>query len=249
MVEGWANRTPPGFTMHVKAFGLMTRHPVKVEVLPEDLRGAMPVDDRGRVDRPPRELRGEVFRRFLEALEPLRRAGKLGGILFQLPSYVVFKESSFEYVEWAKEQLGGDEMLVEFRHRSWLGDDNRAETLAFLERIGATYVTVDAPKSEIAKNLVPTVPAVTSPTAYVRFHGRNLGTWNKRGGSAAERFDYLYSEEELAEWVPTLKELAGRAQQAFALFNNNSTAQDPDNPLATVSQAATNAFQLRTLLA
>ena len=75
MVQGWADRTPDGFTMHVKAFGLMTRHPVKLEVLPEDLRDAMPVDERGRVDRPPRELRGEVFRRFLTALEPLRATG------------------------------------------------------------------------------------------------------------------------------------------------------------------------------
>ncbi|HEY4412752.1 MAG TPA: DUF72 domain-containing protein [Gaiellaceae bacterium] len=249
MVEGWAERTPPGFVMHVKAFGLMTRHPVKLEVLPEDLRDEMPVDERGRVDRPPRELRGEVFRRFLEALGPLRSAGKLGGILLQLPSYVVFNDRSFEYLEWAREQLGGDEMLVEFRHRSWLDDDNRAETLSFLERIGATYVTVDAPKSDDAKNLVPTVPAVTSKTAYVRFHGRNLGTWNKRGGSAAERFDYLYSEQELAEWVPTLRELAGESEQAFALFNNNATAQDPRNPLARVSQAATNAVELRSLLA
>jgi uncharacterized protein YecE (DUF72 family) len=249
MVEGWAERTPPGFVMHVKAFGLMTRHPVKLEVLPEDLRDEMPVDERGRVDRPPRELRGEIFRRFLAALEPLRRAGKLGGILFQLPSYVVYKDRSLEYLEWAAEQLGGDEMLVEFRHRSWLDDENRDETLRFLERIGATYVTVDAPKSDTAKNLIPTIPAVTSETAYVRFHGRNLSTWNKRGGSAAERFDYLYPEEELAEWVPTLKELAGESQQAFALFNNNATAQDPRNPLATVSQAATNAFELRSLLA
>jgi uncharacterized protein YecE (DUF72 family) len=248
MVQGWAERTPDGFTMHVKAFGLMTRHPVKAEVIPEDLRAEMPVDERGRVDRPPRELRGEVFHRFLAALEPLRAAGKLGGILFQLPSYVVFKDRSFEYLEWARDQLGGDEMLVEFRHRSWLDEENRAETLAFLERIGATYVIVDAPKSEDARNLIPTVPAVTSPTAYVRFHGRNLSTWNKRGGSAAERFDYLYSEEELAEWVPTLKELAAKAKQAFALFNNNATAQDPRNPLATVSQAATNAFELRSLL-
>jgi uncharacterized protein YecE (DUF72 family) len=167
----------------------------------------------------------------------------------QLPSYVVFKAQSFDYLEWAREQLGGDEMLVEFRHRSWLEDDNRAETLSLLERIGATYVTVDAPKSDDAKNLVPTVPAVTSKTAYVRFHGRNLGTWNKRGGSAAERFDYLYSEEELAQWVPTLKELAGRSEQAYALFNNNATAQDPHNPLARISQAATNAAELRTLLA
>jgi uncharacterized protein YecE (DUF72 family) len=248
MVQGWAERTPDGFTMHVKAFGLMTRHPVKIEVLPEDLRDAMPVDERGRVDRPPRELRGEVFRRFLEALEPLRSAGKLGGILFQLPPYVVFKEHSFDYLRWAREQLGADEMLVEFRHRSWLDDENRAASLAFLEEIGASYVTVDAPKSDTAKNLVPTVAAVTSETAYVRLHGRNLGTWNKRGGSAAERFDYLYSDEELEELVPTLQELAGQSEQAFAFFNNNSSSADPENPLGRISQAAANAQQLRRLL-
>ena len=248
MVQGWAERTPDGFTMHVKAFGLMTRHPVKVEVLPEDLRDAMPVDERDRVDRPPRELRGEVFRRFLGALEPLRAAGKLGGILFQLPPYVVFKEHSLDYLTWAKEQLGGDEMLVEFRHRSWLDDENRAETLAFLEDLGAAYVTVDAPRSDTAKNLVPTVPAVTAKTAYVRFHGRNLGTWNKRGGSAAERFDYLYSDEELEELVPTLAELAQQSERAFAFFNNNASSEDPENPLGRISQAATNAQQLRRLL-
>jgi uncharacterized protein YecE (DUF72 family) len=221
---------------------------VKIEVVPEDLRDARPVYERGRVDRPPREVRGEVFRRFLAALEPLRAAGKLGGILFQLPAYIVFKPSSLEYLEWARGQLGDDEMLVELRHRSWLDEDNRAETLSFLEEIGASYVTVDAPKSETAKNLVPTVPAVTSSTAYVRFHGRNLGTWNKRGGSAAERFDYLYSDEELGEWVGTLKELAGASEQAYAFFNNNASSADPDNPLGRVSQAATNARQLRRLL-
>jgi uncharacterized protein YecE (DUF72 family) len=248
LVQGWADRTPAGFTMHVKAFGLMTRHPVKAEVLPEDLRAAMPVDERGRVDRPPRELRGEVFRRFLAALEPLRTTGKLGGILFQLPSYVVFKDRSLEYLEWARAQLGDDTMLVELRHRSWLEQEHAAETLSFLERIGAAYVTVDAPKSESAKNLIPTVPAVTSGIAYVRFHGRNLATWNRRGGSAAERFDYLYSDEELAEWVPTLRELAGKAQEAYAFFNNNSSSVDPDNPLGRISQAADGAFRLRKLL-
>jgi uncharacterized protein YecE (DUF72 family) len=248
MVQGWAERTPDAFMMHVKAFGLMTRHPVKLEAVPEDLRDAMPVDERGRVDRPPRELRGAVFRRFLDALQPLRAAGKLGGILFQLPSYVVFKEHSFDYLEWAREQLGGDTMLVEFRHRSWLEEEHVAETLSFLERIGAAYVTVDAPKSETAKNLVPTVPAVTSGLAYVRFHGRNLATWNKRGGSAAERFDYLYSDEELADWVPTLQELAGQSREAYAFFNNNSSSVDPENPLGRISQAADGAFRLRKLL-
>jgi uncharacterized protein YecE (DUF72 family) len=248
MVQGWAERTPDGFTMHVKAFGLMTRHPVRAEAIPEDLRAEMPVDERGRVDRPPRELRGEVFRLFLDALEPLRAVGKLGGILFQLPPYIVYKDSSLEYLEWARDRLGGDEMLVEFRHRSWLDDENRAASLAFLERIRAGYVVVDAPRSDTAMNLVPTVVATTSPTAYVRFHGRNLGTWNKRGGSAAERFDHLYTDEELGEWVGPLRELAGQAQEAYAFFNNNASSEDPDNPLRRVSQAATNARQLRGLL-
>jgi len=247
MVERWAERTPDGFVMHVKAFGLMTRHPVKLEQLPPDLRDDAPTDDKGRVDRPPREFRGEVFRRFLEALEPLRSVGKLGGILFQFPSYVVRKDASLDYLRWAREQLGGDELLVEFRHSSWLEEDARDDTLRFLEEIGATHVIVDAPRIEGAKNVIPTVLALTSPTLYVRFHGRNASTWNKRGGSAAERFDYLYSEDELREWVPQLRELAEQAEQAYAFFNNN--ASSPDGRGGRVAQAATNAKALQQLLA
>src|SRR5215210_7551847 len=129
LVQGWADRTPDGFVMHVKAFGLMTRHPVKLEQLPPDLRDGMPLDHRGRVERPPREARAVVFRAFLDALEPLRAAGKLGGILFQLPPYVVYKPSSLDYLEWAAGELGGDRMLVEFRHRSWFEDDVVPEVL------------------------------------------------------------------------------------------------------------------------
>jgi uncharacterized protein YecE (DUF72 family) len=246
MVQRWAERTPDDFVMHIKAFGLMTRHPVKVDALPPDLRDEAPVDDRGRVERPSREFRGEVFRRFLDALEPLRSAGKLGGILFQFPSYVVYKDRSLEYLQWAREQVGDDEMLVEFRHVSWLDDEHRGETLRFLEDIGAAHVIVDAPRIEGGKNLVPTVLALTSPMAYVRFHGRNAETWNKRGGSASERFDYLYSEEELAEWVGPLRELSGQAQQAYAFFNNNATS--PDGRGGQMAQAAANAKALQRLL-
>jgi uncharacterized protein YecE (DUF72 family) len=240
MVQGWAERTPPGFVMHVKAFGLLTRHPVRLEQLPPELREGMPTDHRGRVDRPPRELRAQVFGAFLDALEPLRSAGKLGGILFQLPSYVVHKPVSLEYLEWAQEQLRGDEMLVEFRHRSWLEEEVRADVFSFLEERGMSYVTVDAPKTE-GKNLVPTVPAVTGRTAYVRFHGRNATTWNRRGGGAAERFDWLYAEEELREWVEPLRELAGEAAEAYAFFNNNSVTNG-------VAQAPAGAELLRKLL-
>ena len=240
MVQGWADRTPAGFVMHVKAFGLMTRHPVRLEQLPPDLRDGMPVDDRGRVDRPPRELRAVVFREFLDALEPLRQAGKLGGILFQLPPYVVPKPASYDYLEWARDQLGGDRMLVEFRHRSWFEEDVRAEVLTWLEERQLSYVTVDAPKLDGA-NVPETVVAATTPLAYVRFHGRNAATWNSRGGSAAKRFDYLYDELELREWVGPLRELAGAAEETYAFFNNN-------NQTDGVAQAPAGAQLLHKLL-
>jgi len=250
MVELWAQRTPPGFTMHVKAFGVMTRHPVKVEQLPTDLRD-VPTDERGRVDRPPREFRAEVFKRFREALDPLRETGKLGGILLQFPPYVVYKPQSLEYIEWSQGQLPGDQILVEFRHASWLDEQNRAATLSFLEDRGLNYVIVDAPRSG-ARNVLPTVVAVTGPIAYVRFHGRNEQTWNKRTGSAAERFDYLYSEDELREWAPQLGELANQSQEVYAMFNNNGRSTIPSLETGEeeeVAQAPTDAEMLKQLLA
>ena len=245
MVSRWAERTPDGFVMHVKAFGVMTRHPVKVEQLPPDLRETATVDDRGRVDRPPREFRAEVFRRFHRALEPLRETGKLGGILLQFPPYVVSKDVSVDYLRWAFEQLEGDRALVEFRHRSWLDEEHRDRTLALLEELDASHVVVDAPKTE-ARNLVPTVVAATSPLAYVRLHGRNAATWNTRGGSASDRFDYLYSDEELAEWVEPLGELGKNADEVYVLFNNNRWSRTPQGQLA--AQAPANAGALRRIL-
>ena len=249
MVARWAERLPEGFVMHVKAFGLMTRHPVKLEVLPPDLQGEAPIDSGGRVDRPSRELHAEVFRRFLSALEPLRASGKLGGILMQFPPYVVPKPASYEYLEWAQEQLDGHEMLVEFRHKSWF--EQPAETLSFLEQRGMTYVTVDAPPA-----VIPLVVAHTTPTVCVRFHGRNQSTWFKRTGSAAERFDYLYSGEELQVWARTLRELAGEAETVYAMFNNNGRSLSTDAPpnllgevdRREVAQAPTKAAMLGRLL-
>ena len=248
LVERWAGMLPDGFVMHAKAFGLMTRHPVKSQALPPDLRGEASVDDRGRVERPSRELRAEVFRRFLAALEPLRAAGKLGGILMQFPPYVVPKPASYEYLEWAKEQLAGHEMLVELRHKAWFEQPD--ETLSFLEARGMTYVTVDAPP-----DVIPLVVGRTSGTAYVRFHGRNRDTWFKRTRSAADRFDYLYSPAELREWAGTLRGLEERATVVYAMFNNNGRSPGTEAPRdllgghEEVAQAPTNAAMLKEILA
>jgi uncharacterized protein YecE (DUF72 family) len=240
MVQGWADRTPPGFVMHVKAFGLMTRHPVKLEQVPPDLREGLPVDHRGRVDRPPPEARARVFQEFLTALQPLRSAGKLGGILFQLPPYIVWKKASLDYLEWAHDQLGDDVMLVEPRHRSWYEEDVRAELLSWLEERRMAWVVVDAPQI-VAANVPATLVAVTAPTAYVRFHGRNAGTWNVRGGSAAQRFDHLYTGDELRGWAGPFRELAGAAEEVYAFFNNN-------NQTDGIAQAPAGAALLRKLL-
>jgi len=247
-VEKWVSWTPDDFVFHFKAFAPMTRHPVRLEQLPENLREGLQVDNRDRVERVPREVRGALVRLFREALEPAAEAGKLGGILVQLAPYVVPKPQSWEYLEWLRAQLPEDDLLVEFRHRSWFDDENRDETLRFLEQHGMSTVVVDAPRTE-AKNVIPTVVAVTGPLAYVRFHGRNAETWNVRGGSAADRFDYLYPQEELEEWVEPLQELAQKADQAFVLFNTNRWSQSTDGSGQLVSQGAHNALTLKSVLA
>ena len=240
MVQRWADRTPDDFVMHIKAFGVMTRHPVRIEQVPPHLRDGMPVDERGRVDRPPPELRAELFGEFWRALEPLRETGKLGGILFQLPPYLEWKPAVLDYLEWAQPMMRGDRMLVEFRNRSFFEEGVRDEMLRFLEERGMSYVAVDAPRLA-AKNVPLTVIAATSPLAYVRFHGRNAATWNVRGGSAAKRFDYTYPEDELREWVEPLRELSSQANETYAFFNNN-------NQTDGVAQAPAGANLLMKLL-
>jgi len=243
----WARRTPDGFIFHVKAFAMMTRHPVRAEQLPPDMRDAFEFDERGRVIHPSRELRGEVFDRFLHAIDPLREAGRLGGVLMQMPPYVVRKAESLEYLEWARGQLRDHQMLVEFRHRSWREPEAVEATLRFLESIDATYVMVDAPRTG-ARNVAPTVIGQTGDQAYLRLHGRNAATWNKRGGSAAERFDYLYTDDELEEWVEPLRELEERSESVWVMFNNNGRSTD----VATggeIAQAPVNALTMKELLA
>jgi uncharacterized protein YecE (DUF72 family) len=190
----WAQRTPPAFVFHVKAHASMTHHE-------------------------PAE-QGAAFAAFRASLEPLERSGKLRGILLQY--HPRFVKSAKAKAELARVRALLDPLvpLVEFRHRSWLEEEERADTLAFLERYGLAYVSVDAPPTT-APNVVPPVAAATHPVAYVRFHGRNVRTWNSRSERSSDRFDWLYSAEELAEWVPKLAALAGQAEEVYAMFNTN----------------------------
>jgi uncharacterized protein YecE (DUF72 family) len=199
----WAERTPDGFVFHAKASKAMTHH-----------------------EKPEQGLRQAVAD-FRSALEPLELAGKLRGVLLQYhPRFKKSPEAKHELREVAP-LLDPLVPLVEFRHRSWMEDDEQEETLSFLERYRLAYVSVDSPATR-ASNVLPRVAAATHRVAYVRFHGRNWRTWNIRGARKSwERFDWQYSPEELAEWVEPVARLAEDADEVYAMFNVNRDDQGP----------------------
>jgi uncharacterized protein YecE (DUF72 family) len=106
--------------------------------------------------------------------------------------------------------------LVEFRHASWLVPEELPTTLELCRRNGLAFVSLDTPG-----NALPRVAEATHELAYVRFHGRNRETWFKKVETSAERFDWLYERDELAEWVEPLRRLDAEATEVHALFNNN----------------------------
>src|SRR5262249_52905431 len=132
-----------------------------------------------------------AFAEFRASLKPLELSGKLRGVLMQYhPRFVKSDEAKAELALVAA-RLDPLVPFVEFRHRSWMDFDERSDTLRFLEQHDLSYVSVDAPLTR-ATNVAPRVAAATHPVVLIRFHGRNAMTWNIRGGSAADRFDWLY---------------------------------------------------------
>jgi uncharacterized protein YecE (DUF72 family) len=219
----WTERTPDGFTMSFKAYATITGHPAETKRLPKDIRDELPTEvaDKKRVYPKdlPRETLEEIHKRFWTALEPLRRAGKLGSVLIQLPDWVGISRDGREAILRARELLPDDRLAVEFRNGSWMRERNREETLRFLGESGLAYVIVDEPQG--FPSSVPPVAAVTTPDlAVIRFHGRNAENWKKKGITAAERFDYEYSRPELMEWLPRIREVAREARDVHLLMNN-----------------------------
>ncbi|MBI4334818.1 MAG: DUF72 domain-containing protein [Chloroflexi bacterium] len=235
----WATRTGEGFIFDIKAFRLFTHHPTQLQALPKDIREALPPEIAGRKSLYyrdiPAELLAELWRRFAQALLPLDSAGKLGVVLFQFPAWFFPGQEQRDYIASCQEKLSQYRIAVEFRHGSWLNEKNVQRTLGFLRERDLPYVCVDEPQG--FKSSVPPVVEATSDIGVVRFHGRNRETWEKAGASAADRFNYLYEQDELREWAPKIKELAEKTRQLHALFNNCYR----DN-------AVVNAQQMRQLL-
>jgi uncharacterized protein YecE (DUF72 family) len=221
--EIWLERTPAHFAFDIKAHALMTGQPSEVTRLPADLKKALPkaVAEKARVyakDLEP-ELRKEIWQRFREAVEPLHAAGKLGAVMLQYPRWFTPGERSRAELAEAAERLDGLPCAVEFRSALWFEGTSAVSTLRLLEDNGLSFVMVDEPQG--MKSSVPPIVAATSKRlAVIRLHGRNAKAWEKTGIPVVERFRYLYSEAELAEWAPRILAVAEKADHVHVLMNN-----------------------------
>jgi len=236
----WAERTPDGFRFDVKAYSLLTGHPTRPKSLWRDLREGLSAEDAEKRNIYPKHLgpeaMDEAWRRFEAALRPMHGAGKLGAVLFQYPPWFGPRKDNRAEIEALRERLPDYRISVEFRSPRWLAEErDRERTLAMLEEHGLVFVSVDAP----TVSGLPRVMAVTNPDLFLmRFHGRSDSTWKDTSGSAAERFRYEYSEEELQELAPPIAEHAREARETHLLMNN-----------CYRDYAVRNAAQLREILA
>jgi uncharacterized protein YecE (DUF72 family) len=225
----WVERTPPDFTFNIKAFSLLTGHPTKADALykdiprPADKKRLYPGDLTA-------EATDEIWDRFLSALAPLHEAGKLGAILFQFPPWFVISRDNKNYILECAKRAAPFQICVELRNETWMRDDNLTETLDFLEGHGLPFVCVDMPQGFTSS--LPPVAAATADLAVIRFHGRNAKDWES--GSVQKRFAYLYSKDELQEWIPKIESIASEASTTHVLMNNchSSYAQQNASELA-----------------
>lgn len=218
----WVERSPDGFVFDVKAYSALTQHPTPARSLPKDLRETLPVALASKRNvyykDLPQEVRDALWERFAAALLPLDSAGKLGVVLFQFPPWFLPSSDSRAYIEEIKARLPQYTPAIEFRSPHWFKDDDAERTVRFLRDLALPFVCVDEPQGTRAS--VPPLVAATGPVALVRFHGRNQEAWARRGTTVAEKYDYLYSADELREWAPRIEHLAGEAGEAHAIMNN-----------------------------
>lgn len=161
-------------------------------------------------------MSGSAFAREL----PLCAAGKLGVILFQFAPWFVYGKTGYTHILRAREMLPGDRIAVEFRNKSWLDEKHRDRVLAFEREHELAHVIVDAPQG-FASSVLQEWEATSPEIAIVRLHGRNRATWQAKGlPSSAERFEYLYSDTELAEFADPLRVLSSKVEAVHVLFNN-----------------------------
>jgi len=221
----WAERTPADFAFNMKAFRLLTGHQTPPQSLPRDVAAALPpLTGRKRnyyYADVPEELREELWRRFIEAIAPLKEAGKFKAAHFQFAPWVTNSPEWRAHVEHCVERMAGHLLAVEFRNNTWFAEGRVERTLAWERELGVAHVIVDEPQG--VGNYAQGIWEVTNPAlTVVRLHGRNAETWDAKGlAASSERFNYEYSDAEIAELAARVADLIGRAFEIVVLVNVN----------------------------
>ncbi len=206
-----ALKSPPGFAFTIKAHKSLTHE-----------RGAEWIDHATR------------FRSALEGLTSVRRNDSddvedtLAGVLLQFPFSFHYTAENRRYLASLSDAFDGVRTFVEFRNDEW----DEPSVWREMEKRRLGLVIPDLPRLD---GLPRTAPRLTTPWGYVRFHGRNAAGW--WAGSNVSRYDYLYSEEELCDWIGPVTAMANDAESVIVTFNN---------PLG--GQAVQNAKQFSSLL-
>lgn len=218
VTRGWAERTPPGFEFSLKLYQKFT-HPrmYKASHLQDIPGSAAELDELARVNRADVDL-------FRAALDPLATAGKLGALLAQFPPSFKDSPASRAYLEWLLGTFSDYPVAVELRHSSW--SDAFGDTLAMLNRFGAAWTQIDEPKFRfsIRQNWLPNVTGFY----YMRLHGRNAAAWWHHAESE-DRYNYLYSEEELQPFAETATAARALVKKAYLYMNNHFAAKSVAN--------------------
>ena len=163
------------------------------------------------------EMEAEQFK---YSLRPIAESGKLICLLAQFPYSFHYNSENVDYLKKLRCLFSGLEINVEFRNRNWI----RADVFNLLKNENLGFVCVDEPG---INGLINNVVAVTSNVAYLRMHGRNAAKWY--GGEGSERYDYLYSSEELLEWVGRIRELEDGSGITLVSFNNHPKGKAIEN--------------------
>jgi len=226
MVERWCAATPNQFTFDVKLHQLFSFHSTPAKLLPPDLQRRAETDAKGNVKSTP-NLQEAMLKTFLRSMSIIRSTGKLGVLLLQLSPAFSPRKHQLNELEPLSEMLSDYDLAIEFRSRNWAVGDQLGSTLDFMRKRHAIFVNVDAPASDHFTVMPSDVDEVTNPrAAYLRLHGRNAKAYIT-GKTVAARFDYDYSETEIAEVAARSRTLAKEAREVHAIFNNNNLDYAP----------------------
>ncbi len=193
-MRAMAKKIPENFEFVLKGFRGMTHDPfdnrLKIKPMQEEIEG--------------------YFHEFNEALEPIKEEGKLGAVLLQYPVFFFPSHENKEYILKSKEMLENVPVVIEFRNKGWA----KPQTFQFLKENGLGNCTVDEPK---LPKLMPFVNEVTSNIGDLRLHGRNTNWFNS---PRSERYNYLYTDEELMEFIPEIEKMEQNSEKTYVFFNN-----------------------------